>query len=296
MNTFQLECFLAVAENLSFARAAEQLNVTQPAVTHQIHSLEEELGAKLLKRTTRTVEMTAAGYAFLGDSRNIIALSIRAKKRFETPSDREIQPFSIGCHSDTLFFLLPATLHRLTGLFPNLHPRLHTVPFRHLYRLLEEEEVDAIIGFREPDTKKIPGVYKELKKSPIVCLCQADHPLAAWEEIDFDQLRSQRLILSDPITVPSEIAQLQGILLEGRPFSDLYFCQSAEAAAVLAQSGLGVALLPELLIPTALPLARISIKGVGAASFGAYYKTLRGNAPLKSFLHMLQEALQEMPA
>ncbi len=43
MNTFQLTCFLTVAETLSFAKAAKLLNVTQPAVTHQIHSLEEEL-------------------------------------------------------------------------------------------------------------------------------------------------------------------------------------------------------------------------------------------------------------
>ena len=46
MNTFQLSCFLAVADTLSFARAAERLNITQPAVTHQIRSLETELGAK----------------------------------------------------------------------------------------------------------------------------------------------------------------------------------------------------------------------------------------------------------
>ena len=58
MNTFQLSCFLAVAETLSFARAAEQLNITQPAVTHQIHSLETELNVKLFVRTTRTVNLT----------------------------------------------------------------------------------------------------------------------------------------------------------------------------------------------------------------------------------------------
>ena len=55
MNTFQLTCFMAVAETLNFARAAERLNITQPAVTHQIRSLEEELEVKLFKRTTRLV-------------------------------------------------------------------------------------------------------------------------------------------------------------------------------------------------------------------------------------------------
>ncbi|MFQ7550520.1 MAG: LysR family transcriptional regulator [Blautia marasmi] len=64
MNTVQLECYMAVAENLNFARAAEQLHITQPAVTHQINSLEAELDVKLFRRTTRTVELTAPGWVF----------------------------------------------------------------------------------------------------------------------------------------------------------------------------------------------------------------------------------------
>ena len=56
MNTTQLECFVTVAENLNFARAAAILHITQPAVTHQIVSLEGELDAKLFIRTTRSVK------------------------------------------------------------------------------------------------------------------------------------------------------------------------------------------------------------------------------------------------
>lgn len=55
MTTMQLDCFLIVAETLNFAAAAEKLNVTQPAVTQQIHALEKELNVKLFHRTTRTV-------------------------------------------------------------------------------------------------------------------------------------------------------------------------------------------------------------------------------------------------
>ena len=58
MNTTQLECFLAVAEHLNFARASEDLHITQPAVTHQINSLENEFNVKFFRRTTRSVELT----------------------------------------------------------------------------------------------------------------------------------------------------------------------------------------------------------------------------------------------
>ena len=60
MNTTQLECFVTVAENLNFARAASILHITQPAVTHQIVSLEGELDAKLFIRTTRSLSAPPA--------------------------------------------------------------------------------------------------------------------------------------------------------------------------------------------------------------------------------------------
>lgn len=65
MNTTQLRCFLSVAEYLSFARAAEQLNMTQPAISHQISSLEKELDVQLFVRTTRSVTLTEEGSTLL---------------------------------------------------------------------------------------------------------------------------------------------------------------------------------------------------------------------------------------
>ena len=70
MNTFQLTCFIAVANTLSFARAAENLHVTQPAVTHQIKVLEQELGVPLLHRSTRSVTLTPEGQTFLEDAKS----------------------------------------------------------------------------------------------------------------------------------------------------------------------------------------------------------------------------------
>ena len=71
MNTFQLTCFLKVSQTLNFARAAEELNITQPAVTHQIHSLESELGTRLFRRNTRMVELTTDGFLFL-DRKSVV--------------------------------------------------------------------------------------------------------------------------------------------------------------------------------------------------------------------------------
>ena len=85
MNIFQLSCFLAVANSLSFARAAEQMNISQPAITHQIKSLESELNVKLFHRSTRLVEITPEGQSFITDAKNIVAIAGQAKVRFSNP-------------------------------------------------------------------------------------------------------------------------------------------------------------------------------------------------------------------
>ena len=61
VNTVQLECFLAVAQYLNFSKAAESVSITQPAVSHQIGSLEDELGVKLFVRTSKSVSLTREG-------------------------------------------------------------------------------------------------------------------------------------------------------------------------------------------------------------------------------------------
>ena len=98
MNTTQLECFVTVAENLNFARAASILHITQPAVTHQIVSLEEELDAKLFIRTTRSVKLTPEGWSFLADAKNILNMTYGAKAKLAHQAREEVRFFGIGCH------------------------------------------------------------------------------------------------------------------------------------------------------------------------------------------------------
>ena len=288
MNIFQLTCFLAVAEHLNFARAAEQLHVTHPAVSQQIQALEKELNVRLFNRTTRTVKLTEAGLVFLNDARHMVAISERAKKRFENPYDREIQTLSLGCHSYAQLFLLPSVLKQLTSKYADLHPRLQVVPFPHLYRLLEENEVDAVIGFREPDSKKIAANYKEIKKVPVSCICAPENPLARYPTVTVDDLKNEKLVLLDPGKAQSDTARLQGELMGGRAASSFYFCESAEAVVILVQAGLGISLLPDLFIPPNLSLIRIPIEGVEPVSFGIYYKFLQGNAPLKDMIQWMK--------
>ncbi|MBO5199434.1 MAG: LysR family transcriptional regulator [Lachnospiraceae bacterium] len=86
MNIDSLQCFILVAENLSFARAAEAMYKSQPAVTKQINSLEAELGTALFIRSTRHVELTPAGMSFYKDAKDIVLNSQMAIDRAKRQS------------------------------------------------------------------------------------------------------------------------------------------------------------------------------------------------------------------
>lgn len=168
MNTAQLDCFLAVAETLNFARAAEKLNVTQPAVTQQIQSLEQELNVKLFKRTTRKVEITQAGTAFIDDAKTILHISTRAKRRYENPEHNKWLFFTIGCHTYAEMYSLCNPLKNMAENYPTFHPIFHVVPFEHLYQLLENEDVDVILTFEDKAAKKDYMTYRELAKAQVI--------------------------------------------------------------------------------------------------------------------------------
>lgn len=289
MNIFQLTCFIAVADNLSFARAASQLHVTQPAVTQQIHALEKELNVRLFVRTTRTVRLTEEGSSFLGDARQMVEISDRAKKRFEKPYEGEIQTLSIGCCNYPSLFLLSGALERLAVEFPNVHPRLQVVPFLQIYRALADGGLDAVVSFRESSSMKIPALYRELIKIPAVCVCRAGHPFSKRKSVSLDDLNNEKLVLFTPSRTSPILAELQGRIMGSRAPSEFYFCDSGEAAVVLVSSGFGVSVLPDISMPPSLPVEKIPLDGLPPISFGVYHKALQGNKILKSFVQILRE-------
>lgn len=292
MNTFQLDCFLTVVETLNFARAAEQLNITQPAVTHQIRGLEDELNAKLFNRTTRSVELTSAGALFIGDARELLSVFIKAKRRFEFPEGQIIHEFAIGGYSYMQLFMLPEVIERLISSYPTLHPRIEIVPFQHIYRMLEEEKVDAVVGFEKPKTNKTAQIYHELMRVPLSCICSSKHPLAQKKSVALEDLKGEKLVIITPPKCSPQVADLQRTLMADSMPSDLYICDTIETALIFVQAGLGIALFPNLVLSSAsVPdlITGVPIEGVETISFGIYRRFNRKSEFMSSFIHLMQE-------
>lgn len=294
MNTFQLSCFLAVANSLSFARAAEQMNVSQPAITHQIKMLENELNVKLFRRSTRVVEITPEGKSFVVDAQSMVGIAKQAKMRFHNPEDRPLETLSIGCSSYTQLELLTEVLHNLSADCVNLHPRLHVVSHDQLFHLLETETADVIFDILESVDTKGKLTFKELKRSPLVCVCRKDNPIADETCISMQKLAEEKLIFCDPINLAPNIAKLQWKLVGGRNPADLHFCSSAEASIVLAGAGFGLAILPKLFVPQENNIQTVALEEAPQLSFGIFYKPYPGDAVIRKFVRHAKQHFSEL--
>lgn len=289
MNTMQLACFLAVAQTLNFARAAEQLHVTQPAVTQQIHSLEAELKVQLFRRTTRTVELTQEGILFLGDAKAILEISDRAKKRSEYAVTDTRESFVIGCHADNDIPRLVPTLQEMRRQFPNFYPIFRIIPFQHLYQHLSEETVDVILAFREHRLKKTIH-YQELQKVQVVGIMRNEHSLSRRKALRSCDLKQEPMIVLDPQKCPEEYRKSLNHIIEEHSVPNIYFGDSVDAVVTLAMAGYGLAILPDFFQSHNQTITYLPIVDIDPISYGVYYKTLTGHPGRKSFVKLVKEA------
>ncbi|MFL6632197.1 MAG: LysR family transcriptional regulator [Massilia sp.] len=116
----QLRCFVAVAEELHFSRAAERLNMTQPPLSRQIRLLEHHVGAQLLERNSRTVRLTAAGKAFFPEAVRILRIAEEAMFTARRAAKGEQGSLAIGFTSASGYSLLPEVVRRLRERSPGV--------------------------------------------------------------------------------------------------------------------------------------------------------------------------------
>lgn len=209
MNTIQLECFIAVAEYLNFSKASRELKITQPAVSHQIQTLEEELGVKLFNRTSKSVTLTHEGGLFLPDAQLILKTALTAKQRLG--GHEHFISLELGCHNYMELNLFPPILKKLSDEFPLLRPNIHLVPFPSLLSLIENNQIHAALGIKD-DQRMSPLFFKELCSAPVACVCSPEHPLSKYESLTKNQLTGN-FIACSPRQIPDSIFTMQNSIL-----------------------------------------------------------------------------------
>jgi DNA-binding transcriptional LysR family regulator len=149
MFTFdQLTGFIAVAEELHFGRAAQRLNMTQPPLSRQIQKLEKSVGAELLERDNRKVQLTAAGRAFLDEARRLMALADRAPVTAQRIASGRSGLLRIGFTAASGFSILGPLLEEIATSLPDVDIDLHELVTGEQIMGLQTGELD--LGLARP--------------------------------------------------------------------------------------------------------------------------------------------------
>ena len=110
MNTTQLKYFLSAAKHLSFSETAKEFYMTQPAISHQISDLEQELGTKLFNRTARGVSLTKSGEIFLDDAKRFLDLEYFSRERLRNAQVLKDDHLSIAYLASPCKYFLPKVI------------------------------------------------------------------------------------------------------------------------------------------------------------------------------------------
>ena len=292
LNTIQLECFLAVADFLNFSRAAEHLRITQPAVSHQIKTLEDELGVTLFKRTSKNVRLTQEGHLFLqyaGDILKLVRMSMTQVKRSQS---RRPSKLGIGCRSTSDLYLIRPALERLRQEDPQVLPLPRLAPFSSLDNLLAEGDIQVMFTFQETAPKN--SVYREVMRCPITCVCRKDHPLVREQNLTLEQLKhAGRIAACPPTACPPSLFAIQGQIVTANPPDQVIFCETQEVLFTMVASGYAFAVVadfPQLRLPE---LAYLPLSEYEPLSYGAARLSGSTSPSLRRFLTLLENTLEQ---
>jgi len=242
-----LRAFLAVFDHASFHKAAELLNLSQPALSRRVQGLEARLGAPLLERSTRQVAPTAAG-------RRLEPMARRLLDEFESSllsisgiGERQSGQITIGSIPTAVIYFLPRVIKHFNSRYPLIRLRvLDRSPEEGLECVVHGEVEFGInmIGSTEPDLR-----FTHLMDDPYVLVCRRDHPLAQKRNIAWRDLAGHPLIrIGRPNS--GNRALLDSALTKANVRLDWFHeVNNLTTALGLVQAGLGASILPRLATP-----------------------------------------------
>ena len=191
----QLRIFEAVARHLSFSRAAEELHLTQPAVSMQVQALEELAGLPLTEQAGKKVRLTAAGEELARQARRIAEQLREAGEALAALKGVEAGRLKIGVVSTAKYFA-PSLLAEFRRRHPRVELQLTVKNRGTIVRHLAENDIDlAIMGTPPSEFETVAKIFAE---HPLVFIAAPNHPLAEKRRIDPQRLAQETILIREP--------------------------------------------------------------------------------------------------
>ncbi|HTO25629.1 MAG TPA: selenium metabolism-associated LysR family transcriptional regulator [Gaiellaceae bacterium] len=193
MDTRQLAAFCAVVERRSFSQAAEQLGVTQPAVSLQIRSLEKRLGVQLLDRSGRRVEPTEAGHRLYRSAQRLLALEEQMLSELGDEAEGELSGrLEIGASSGPGGTVLPVLLGQFQQRHPSVQVALSVSDTQRVVEQVARRELE--LGVVGASRRHRGVVFEPFFRDEVVLACPPGHPFAN-RTVSLEELKAEPLVL-----------------------------------------------------------------------------------------------------
>lgn len=172
----QLRCFMIVAEELHFGRAAVRLHMTQPPLSRQVQLLEQRLGVTLLERTSRVVRLTSAGRSFLADARQILRLAENAALAVQRAARGESGSVTMGFTAASGYGVMPGMIAQCRARVPDVEVNLREMVTSEQIEALAAGTLDLALLRPHASLKAFESL--RLIREPLVAALPTTHPLA----------------------------------------------------------------------------------------------------------------------
>lgn len=289
MHFKQIECFVNLAETLNFSRTAEYLFITQPTVTNQINTLEDELGLKLFIRTKRKVDLTPAGLSFYNDMKEILTKTNIAMAKAKHYAHTFESNLAICYEGNVEVQHLPDILKTFNEKYPHVHVYLKMADFREKRNLFTSHDFDLIFAVRESIEDLSDIGFVELFRAKFVCVLPKNHPLSAKPIIEIDDLLEYSLILLDPLKCPTEMARVQKEIQVHCPSATVYFSDHPLITYTMIKGNLGIAVMPDFVCPEDSALSIIPMNIDETISYGIAWHKKDDRKEIKGFVALTKE-------
>lgn len=280
MEMRHLRYFVTVAEELHFGRAARKLHISQPPLSMQIRSLEEELGVTLLNRNQRHVALTHAGNAFLGEARHILARLDQAVLMTRRAGRGEIGELAIGFISVADYNVLPIVLREFRTRFPLVKLTLRESTTDAQVADLIAGRID--VGFLLPPVADPSLCSAPILREPLIAALPEQHPLARKAgRLALAKLKDAPFILFPRSMAPGMYDDI------------LSFCRSAGFSPRVEQEAVQMQTIVSL-VSAELGVALIPASLTNLQRTGVTYKSLKEASPLIE-IHLAWRGGEAMP-
>ncbi|MFZ4213312.1 LysR family transcriptional regulator [Pantoea endophytica] len=244
MDINQLRCFVAVGKELHFGRAAQKMEMMPASLSRFIRLLEEDLGVRLLNRSTRNVSLTAEGALFFDDASKLIDQFDALAKRFKVGLKDERRTLRIGAIDSAARGLVPALLNLFVPLHP--HSDIHIIEDKtiNLIPKLKSGWLDMIF-IREPQSIDASLAVRFITRESCVLAVPIQHVLADRERVAVADFQHEAMIIPDRRTRPhSHDLTMSLFKLAGCTPHIAQFAEEKQTILSLVAAGLGLAVVP----------------------------------------------------